>query len=104
MTQTRRVRTFTTTFPIRACRLRRDDLKRLYRLIHDRQLEYRDVVLGRLAPLPAEKSDQFDDRKTRVANAFTTTVNITGTISNEVVSGQGEEFFDNPNIPDDIKT
>src|SRR5271165_3917883 len=78
------VRTFTTTSPIRACRLRRDDLKRLYRIIND--------------PL-----EQFQERRVRVANSFTTTVNVTGT-NQEVVTGQQESFFDTTNIPDNILT
>src|SRR6266849_5094460 len=96
-------RTFTTTSPIRACRLRRDDLKRLYRIIDDRQIEHRDSILNVFAQQPSETPAQFQERRTRVANSFTTTVNTTGNTSNEVVSGQGEEFSESATIPDSIK-
>src|SRR5437879_3936012 len=104
MSTSTRVRTFTTTSPIRACRLRRDDLKRLYRIINERQIEHRETILNLLAQLPTETPAQFQERKDRVANAFTTTVNITGATSNEVVSGEGEQFLDSENIPDSIAT
>src|SRR5689334_14042823 len=97
------VRTYTTNFPIRACRLRRDDLKRLYRIINDRQIAYRQTVLNQLSQLPNESSEQFEARRIRVGNAFTTTVNITGA-NQEVESGQHESFFDTSNIPENILT
>jgi hypothetical protein len=39
----------------------------------------------------------------RVANAFVTTVNITGS-NNEIVSGSGEKFLASDNIPENILT
>jgi hypothetical protein len=101
---TPRVRTFTTTAPIKACRLRRDDLSRLYRIINDRQIEYGQMFVDQvLAQQPTESPEQFHERRTRVANAFVTTVNVTGS-NNEVVSGSGEHFLASDNIPDNILT
>ena len=63
------VRTFTTSAPIKACRLRRDDLARLYRIINERQIEYGQIFVNQvLAQLPTESPDQFKERQTRVAN------------------------------------
>jgi hypothetical protein len=95
------VRTFTITSPIKACRLRRDDLKRLYRIFNDRQIEHRDSILPLLTQLPTETPEQFQERKTRVTNAFVVHANITGT-NNEIVSGAGEHFLDSENMPDNI--
>jgi hypothetical protein len=95
------VRTFTTTSPIRACRLQRDDLKRLYRIINDRLIEYKETVVNQQRQLPNETLEQFQERRMRVANSFTTTVNVTGT-NQEVVIGQKESFFDTTNISDNI--
>jgi hypothetical protein len=97
------VRTYNTTFPIRACRLRRDDLKQLYRIINDRQIEYKDTVVNQLSRLPDEPPEQFQARRIRVANAFTTHIVITGT-NQEVQTGQHESFFDTANIPERILT
>jgi hypothetical protein len=97
------VRTFTTSAPIKACRLRREDLARLYRIINDRQIEYGQMLLNRLAQQPHETEAQFQERRTRVANAFVTTVNVTGS-NNEIVSGSGEHFLASENIPDRIVT
>jgi hypothetical protein len=98
------VRTFTTSAPIKACRLRRDDLARLYRIINDRQIEYGQTFVNQvLAQQPSETPDQFHERQARVANSFVTTVNITGS-NNEVVRGSGEHFLASENIPDNILT
>jgi hypothetical protein len=101
---TPRARTFTTTAPIEACRLRRDDLARLYRIINDRQIEYGQMFVDQvLAQLPTESSEQFQERRARVKNSFVTTVNVTGS-NNEIVSGSGEHFLASGNIPDSILT
>jgi hypothetical protein len=98
------VRTFTTSAPIKACRLRRDDLARLYRIINDRQIEYGQTFVNKvLAQQPSETPDQFRERQARVANAFVTTVNVTGS-NKEVISGSGEHFLASDNIPDNIVT
>jgi hypothetical protein len=98
------VRTFTTSAPIKACRLRREDLARLYRIINDRQIEYGQTFVNQvLAQQPTETPEQFHERQTRVTNAFVTTVNVTGS-NNEVVTGSGEHFVTSENIPDSILT
>jgi hypothetical protein len=98
------VRTFVTKAPIKACRLRRDDLARLYRIINDRQIEYGQMFVNQvLAQQPTESPAQFQERKLRVQSAFVTTVNVTGS-NNKVVSGSGEHFLASENIPDNILT
>jgi hypothetical protein len=98
------VRTFTITAPIKACRLRRDDLVRLYTIINDRQVEYGQMLVNQvLAQQPTESREQFQERRARVQNAFVTTVNITGA-NNEIVTGSGETFLASRNIPDNILT
>jgi hypothetical protein len=71
-------RTFTTTSPIEACRLRRDDLARLYRIINERQIEYGQTLLNQLAQQPMESPEEFRARRIRVENEFITTVSVTG--------------------------
>ena len=54
------VRTFTTTAPIKACRLRRDDLARLYSTINDRQIEAGRMFIDQfLVQQPAESRINF---------------------------------------------
>jgi hypothetical protein len=97
-------RTFTTLAPIKACRLRRDDLARLHRIINERQIEYGKTLVNHvLAQQPSETPDQFRERQARVSNAFVTTVNITGS-NKEIVSGSGEHFLSGENISDNILT
>jgi hypothetical protein len=97
------LRTFTITAPIKACRLRRDDLARLYRVINDRQIEYGQTFLAQLVQQSTETPQQFQERRARVTNAFVTTVNITRA-NNEIVSGSGEHFLAGENISDNILT
>jgi hypothetical protein len=98
------VRTFNTNTPIKSCRLRREDLGRLYKIINDRQSEYGQFVVNSiLAQQPNESAEEFVARQSRVLNAFVTTVNITGT-NNEVVSGNGEHFLSSENIADNLLT
>jgi hypothetical protein len=97
------VRTFTVTSPVKACRLRRDDLARLYRIINERQIESGQILLNQLSQQPEESPEQFQHRRARVADAFVTTVNVTG-VNNEIVSGSGEHFLASENIPENILT
>lgn len=97
------VRTFTTNAPLAACRLRREDLQRLYRIINDRQIEYGKEVVSQLGQQPNESVEQFEARKERVGSAFYTTVNVTGR-HNEIVSGSGEAFLAGENMPEEIVT
>jgi hypothetical protein len=96
-------RNFDTTWPIVACRMRRDDLKRLYTLINERQVEYGKIVLAALIQTHDETVEQFQQRRQRVSQAFVTTVSATGT-DGEVVTGQGEDFLNSVNIPEQIRT
>jgi hypothetical protein len=59
------VRTFTVSMPVRACRLRRDDLRNLYRIIQERQSEHRQTVLTQLVQLPTESAEQFEARRAK---------------------------------------
>ncbi len=96
-------RTFTTTASINACRLRREDLLRLYRIINERQIEYGQLVVRLLSQLPEESPRQFHERVARFVDSFVTTVNVTGA-NGEVVTGSGESFITSDNIPTDIRT
>lgn len=97
-------RTFTTNAPIKSCRLRREDLGRLYKIINDRQIEYGQFFSQSiLAKQPNESAEDFAARQARVLNAFVTTVNITGA-NNEIVSGSGEQFLASGNLPDKLLT
>jgi hypothetical protein len=97
-------RTFNTSSPIKACRLRAGDLVRLYKIINDRQIEYGQMFADQvLVQQPEESPDQFKERRSRVANAFVTTVTITGS-NNEIVSGSSESFLTTDNMPDNILT
>jgi hypothetical protein len=98
------VRTFTISTPVQACRLRRDDLRQLYRIIQERQNDHRQTVLAHLSQLPTESADEFETRRTRVANAFVTTVNITLARSKEVITDSSEHFVTSENLPDNIVT
>jgi len=98
------VRAFNTTGPIKACRMRRDDLARLYRIINDRQIEAGQMFTQQvLIQQPTESNEQFQDRRTRVANTFITIVTVTGS-NNEAVIESGEHFLASDNIPDKILT
>src|SRR5216684_3385758 len=94
-------RNFSVASPIQACRLRGADLKRLYRIIHEKQIEHRDRVISGLSQTASETPDQFAARVSNVRNAFTTTVRVTA-LNGEVVTGHGESFFDSALIPERI--
>jgi hypothetical protein len=84
---------------IGACKLRTGDLKRLYRLINEKQIEAGNNVLSGLWQTPQETVEQFQERYGRVKDAFVTTVQIKG-FNAEVVTGIGEAFFDSPLLPE----
>jgi hypothetical protein len=88
---------------VQACRLRRDDLRQLYRIIQERQNDHRQTVLAQLAQQPTETAEQFETRRTRVANAFVITANIT-LASKEVITDSSEHFVTSENLPDNIVT
>jgi hypothetical protein len=95
-------RNFSTMVPIPAFHMRRGDLKRLYKIINDKQLEYRDRIIDGLSQTPKETSDEFEARKVKVFNSFVTSVSITG-VGGEVIHGNNESFLESINIPDQIK-
>ena len=94
-------RNFNVASPIEACRLRASDLKRLYRIIYEKQIEHRDRIVTGLSQTGTETADQFAARVSNVRNAFTTTVRVTAA-NGEVVTGHGENFFDSALLPERI--
>jgi len=94
-------RNFTVTSPIGACKVTREDLKRLYRLINEKQIEHRDRVIARLSQTEQETQEAFNTRVQLVRNAFITTLKITGA-NGQVVTGHGENIFDSPLLPERI--
>lgn len=95
-------RNFGTKLPIAAFWMKRDGLKRLYQLINERQKEYRDKILLALTKLPEESDTDFDTRKTRVTNAFVTSVTITAE-TGEIITGNNEDIFHEAFLPTAIK-
>jgi len=94
-------RNYTKQVSIQSCRLHVEDLKRLYRLINDKQLEAGSDAVARLWKTENEAQEQFEARRRRVKDAFITTVRIKGTNA-EVVTGHGEVFFDSGLLPETI--
>jgi hypothetical protein len=96
-------RNYSTNVPIAAFRMKRGDLKRLYQIINDKQVEYRYSLLGNLSKVPSESDEDFATRKKEVHDAFVTAASVTG-INGESVHGNSEAFFDSPNIPEHIQS
>jgi hypothetical protein len=96
-------RNFTKQASISACKLRRDDLKRIYRLINEKQTEVGNNIVSKFFQTTEETPEQFQVRCTNVKNAFITTVSITGENGN-VVTGHGDSFFDSPLLPERISS
>jgi hypothetical protein len=96
-------RNYSTRVPIAAFRMKRGDLKRLYQISNDKQIQYRDRLLGNLSKVPPESDEEFEARKKKVQDAFVTSVSVTG-INGESVHGNTEVFFDSPNIPEYIRS
>jgi hypothetical protein len=95
-------RNFTTRSPITACRLRgTDDLKRLYKIVNQKQVEHGERVVGRFFKTEEETQQQFEARCTQTKDAFITTVQVAGE-NGEVVTGHGEGFFDSQLLPERI--
>ena len=70
----------------------------------DKQFEFRDRILAALPPQqPNETESDFGARQLKIYNAFVTSVSIIG-VSDEVVHGHNEAFFDSTSIPERIKT
>jgi hypothetical protein len=96
-------RNFHTRVPIKACRLRSDDFKRLYRLIDQRQKEYRDKAVQLLFRQEKETEEEFVQKKKRITDAFVVSVTIAGE-NGELLTGNREEVFDELNLPSEIKS
>lgn len=94
-------RNYTKRVSISACKLRAGDLKKLYRLINEKQIEVGASAIRELAQAENETPQQFDGRAQRVRDAFVTTVQIKGQNA-EVVTGHGESFFDSGLLPERI--
>jgi hypothetical protein len=62
-------RNYSTKAPIAAFHMRRGDLKRLYKIINDKQIEYRDRIVNSLSQMPQETADNFEARKIKVYEA-----------------------------------
>lgn len=83
--------------------MKRGDLKRLYKIINDKQHEYRDKFLTVLSQQPGETEEQFIDRKNRAYNSFVTSVTFAG-INGELVHGNNEEFLASQTIPERLRS
>ena len=94
-------RNYTKRMAIGACRLQVEDLKRLYRLINEKQIEAGNGVVGGFWKTETETQEQFEARCTKARDAFITTVQIKGANA-EVVTGHGESFFDSGLLPERI--
>jgi hypothetical protein len=72
-------RTFEWKVPIAACRLSREDIKRLHKIIDEKQIEDRDHFVNNvLQQQPTESTEQFQGRRERVRDACMTTITVTG--------------------------
>ncbi len=96
-------RNHSTKHPIAASRLRRGDLRRLYKLINDKQIEYRDKFMPVLQQQPNETLEVFEARKKRVYNSFVTSMTI-HTTSDAMLHGNNEPFLEEANLPDRIRS
>lgn len=95
-------RNFSDKSPLAAMALRSGDLKKLYKIINDKQIEFRDRFMPVLARQPTETAEDFEARKTRVYNSFVTSMTITR-INGGMVHGNNESFLDEANLPDQIR-
>ncbi|MFZ1962982.1 MAG: hypothetical protein WAU78_05860 [Roseiarcus sp.] len=96
-------RNFSDKVPLRAMVLDKGDLKKLYRIINDKQSEFRDRFMPILAIQPNETQDDFNARKKRVFEAFVTSMTIQRT-NGEYLHGNNEQFLDEDNLPDQIQS
>ncbi len=94
-------RNYTKHVAMSACRLQEGDLKRLYKLINEKQIEAGSSVVAGFWKTDEESQEQFEGRCKRVRDAFITTVQVKG-LHAEVVTGHGEAFFDSGLLPEQI--
>jgi len=95
-------RNFEWKVPLPACKLSRDDIKRLYQIIDEKQNEDRDYLINHILQIqPNESLENFNARKDRVRDACRTTITVTGT-NGESIVGHGVDFLDSSIIPEKI--
>src|ERR1700719_1960064 len=95
-------RNFDWNVPIAACRLSREDIKRLHKIIDDKQMEDRDHLINNVVQLlPNESTEELQARRERVRDACMTTITVTG-INGERIIGDGEHFLESSIIPERI--
>lgn len=96
-------RNWNSKVPIPAYRLRRGDLKRLYKILDEKQLEMREKTMPLLAVMANETEEQFDARKKRVSDAFVVSMTVKGA-GGELSHGNNEAFLDETNLPYEIQS
>jgi hypothetical protein len=96
-------RNFSDKVPLAAMVLRKGDLKKLYKIINDKQIEFRDRFIPVLALQPNETPDAFEARKKRVFDSFVTSMTI-HRLNGEYLHGNNEAFLDEANLPDQIRS
>lgn len=96
-------RNFSDKVPLPAMVLEKGDLKKLYRIINEKQIEVRDRFMPVLAIQPNETQVDFDARKQRVFDVFVTSMTIHRT-NGEFLHGNNERFLDDANLPDKIRS
>jgi len=96
-------RNHSTKHPIAASRLSRGDLRRLFKLINDKQVEYRDKFMPVIQQQPNEVSEAFEARKKRVYDSFVTSMTIQAT-NDALLHGNNEAFLEEANLPDRIRS
>ena len=94
-------RNFSTKVPVASMRIKRGDLKRLYKIINDKQIEVRDAFMPLLAIQPSETESDFEARRKRVFDAFVTSMTAQGT-NGEVAHGNNEAFLEDSNLPEQL--
>ena len=72
-------RNYSDKTPLAAIVLRKGDLKKLYKIINDKQIAFRDRTMSFLAQQPSETVEDFNARKTRVYNTYVVSMTINRT-------------------------
>ncbi|MGP0061199.1 MAG: hypothetical protein ACLPID_18155 [Beijerinckiaceae bacterium] len=96
-------RNFSDKVPLAAMVLRKGDLKKLYKIINDKQIEFRDRFMPVLALQPNEPPDEFEARKKRLYDSFVTSMTI-HRLNGEYLHGNNEAFLGEDNLPDRIRS
>jgi hypothetical protein len=96
-------RNYSAKVPLAAMVIHKGDLKKLYKIINDKQIEFRDRFMSVLALQPNETEEKFEARKNRVRDSFVTSMVIDGQ-NGEKLHGNNESFLDEANLPDQIRS